>query len=115
VGKSSVMEKNWFEEKTGAFVRQLQIVQSGNPLTALLCEMKGNAQVTEDKAVIRQGDEALIVQLGGFDVSLASGANKTLLLKTKANKSNGNKLITATVRLEHVTGDLAKRGMSSDH
>jgi glucose/arabinose dehydrogenase len=108
VGDVPVLEKHWFNPTNGAFFRQFKIGQTAKSLTALLCEGKGNVTVGSDRAVIRHGDEALIVQIIGFDATLELGTNKTVLMKTKANR-----LITVAVRYERVTGELAKHGLPS--
>jgi len=79
VGKASVLEKDSFEPETETFSRVF-ITKGGVPLTAVLCEAKGETTIEGATAVIKQNGQVIQIQKSGA-ATFELGTNKTILLK----------------------------------
>ena len=100
VGKASVLEKDSFSD--GVFTREIDITPSGIPLTAIVCEAKGNSQMDGGTAIIDNGS-AVVALLSGEGARLELATNKCVVLKF-----DGKKPAFAMVRISKGSSDMAE-------
>lgn len=79
VGKASVLER--FAAAGNSFTRSLDVTAAGVPLTAIICEAKGDATVTADHVYLSRGEETTVVSVTGTGGTLEIGTNKCVLLR----------------------------------